>query len=495
MNLKTLNAKTNTIYCWIFSLVGLGCNLIPALAGVQTHEEMRLLAYCSIFELTLFCAINTKIHGRLANYGTMFVLILYIFHFGQLVLFAFFIEIYSAIRILKLLDAEDVLYGFSCMHAAFSTLCLGMLMSASRLDKKNHFNKEFRINQEFDFEKVSRRVIYCTFPVKFLIDMNCLFLNLTQGSIVTRQWLNDFPNVFLYLGKVSLVGFALLLLVLRNDHKKQTKLFVLIESYILLMMLSSIRSENVGYLCVFALLYFASSDHKLPILKLVCMGVVGLLALVLIATIGEIRTADNKSINGFIELFLKFLSEKNIIFYLLDSCGDTGYTAHCVLTKWLPKFEPSYGKSYYMGIFAIIPNIPPFITFPGEITAASAFAIRLQEAGTLSEKYLNIGGSLIGEWFFNFGVFGGVVAAFFFGIWMGRTSRRFEIYKEIGNYYGLVWVLPVMLASVYWIRDYFGGQVREMVWGPLIAIAIMRTCKRKGLNSVLENNYDGREED
>ena len=36
------------------------------------------------------------------------------------------------------------------------------------------------------------------------------------------------------------------------------------------------------------------------------------------------------------EYFSKAFTEKNVILFLFDQLGDTGYTAQCVINKWLP---------------------------------------------------------------------------------------------------------------------------------------------------------------
>ena len=96
----------------------------------------------------------------------------------------------------------------------------------------------------------------------------------------------------------------------------------------------------------------------------------------------------------------------------------------------------------------------------------------------MSHSYENIGGSLIGEFFFNFDLLGGVFVALFFGLFIGWVSRNSSYCFITNNYYSLVLYIPIMFATIYWVRDYFGGGVREAVWGILFAYYIVKRKKR-----------------
>ena len=121
------------------------------------------------------------------------------------------------------------------------------------------------------------------------------------------------------------------------------------------------------------------------------------------------------------------------------------------------------------------------------MTKRSSFPLYLQEYGTLNGNYINIGGSLIGELFFNFNILGGIVAALFIGLLIGKISRKSALHFKMQNYYGLVKYIPIMFTCIYWIRDYFGGGIREAVWGPLMCLFVMGACKRKVKNDVSDN--------
>lgn len=447
----------------------------------DTYLSLKNLGIICVIELIGFSYVNAKMNGRFLNFSTIFIIVLFVFNFGQLMINTFFTHIYSHVRFLLLLSPEDALYGFKWINLSFNVICLGICFIGTLIDRVSRDDARYR---NLDYTKIAKKIILFTFPVKIGIDLLCVYISITSGGEAARLWLNESPNVLLYYGKISLVGFGLLIISLKEFPKKQMRVFVFAESYILIMMLSGIRSENVGYVVVLLLVYLLSKKKKTSLLLSLFYCLVGVVVLAFIITVGEFRTISNKSFGSFIEIFDRALTEKNVILSLFDTCGDTGYTALCVITKWLPQYNPSYGASYGGGIFAILPNIPKVFTLPGNITEATCFALKLQEYGTLSKDYTNIGGSLIGELFFNFGLKGGVFFSSIVGVLIGVINKKF-LFALKENSFELIWTLPFMFATIYWVRSYFGGGIREAVWGWLVAFLFLRyTKKQKGIKGI-----------
>ncbi len=487
--IKKDNIKWIILYMF-FIVVIFAVNFI---FNLEPMISLKILGASCALELLFFIICNKKIDGRYLNFSSVFMLVLFVFNFGQLILYTFFHAVYSHIRFLVLFNPAEALYGFKIINLAFSMISVGLLLGSSAKSKADLLTK--KKTDRYNWYKFALILIILTFPVKLFIDAKSILISLTESGEAARLWVNTFPNVLLYYGKISLVGFALLL-VLNKDLRKKTILLFLIEGYILLAMVSGIRSENVGYLLVFAFLYVITSTRKLKLGRAIVCGLMAVVVLSFIVATGEYRNATNKSFSGFMNIVWQYLTEKNVVFSLLDTLGDTGYTALCVINKWLPKYEPSYGKSYYLGIFAIIPNIPGVTDLPGRLTTESCFALQLQRKGTLSQGYLNIGGSMIGEFFFNFGIFGGTIVALIVGIIIGKVSINIKNALANDNYYQLIKYVPIMFVCIYWVRSYFGGGIREAVWGPLFCLLLLKlSCFRKKKQKVVQiKNGDNRNE-
>jgi len=466
-------------YFLLFFIIALACNALLPLDSDNALDSLYTLGYICTIELLTFVFCSYRINNSRLNYSCVFMLVLFLFHFGQLMLFTYFQNTYEHIRFLILLDEWDALYGFKVMNYAFLAMCIGILgveccYSPRTTPKANNLNKQL------NWQQVARIIILTTFCVKLPLDLITLFITITKGGVAARVWVNSFPNILLYYGKISLVGFALLIMSYKEKHIRQLRVFVFIELYILVMMMSGIRSENVGYLLVFLFVYIASRRTPIKPLDVIVYGFLGVIVLTFVVAVGQFRTATDRSLDSLLSIMGSAWGENNVFLELMDVLGDTGYTCQAVINNYLPHHSVFNGKSYILGLSAVIPNVLPFIIDFGNITTNSCFPVLLQQSGVLSIHYQNIGGSLMGEFFFNFGVTGGVVAAFFFGLFMGWVSKSSSAAFAESNYYKQMLFLPMMLATIYWVRDYFGGGVREAAWGILFAyFVIYRFQKRK----------------
>lgn len=437
---------------------------------------LRYLGYICLFELLVFFALHKYSSGYLFEYSVIFVFVLFIFNFGQLMIYTYFKDIYHHVRFLLLMSNNHAYYGFTIMNFAFITICGAVLIGESKVININYKNTALNTA---DVKKIVKILITITFPVKVILDLITLYISLTVSGPDARLWVNTFPNVILYYGKISLLGFALLIVLNRDNYRKQRNIFLFMMIYILVMMISGIRSENVGYLLVFTFLFLFTSKKKVNVLSVFLIVGAGIVILAFISAAGDFRVSTDKTFVSFFDCVSKYLLEKNVLLSLLDTLGDTGYTAQSVINGWLPLNKPFMGKSYILGLFSIIPNIPYILTFPGHITEKSCFALILQQSGVLSEYYHNIGGSLIGELFFNFGITGGIFFALVLGIIYGNISRKCTTELKTSNYDKLIWLIPFMFFGTYWVRDYFGGGFREVVWGPLLLLMIRNLYYRR----------------
>lgn len=74
---------------------------------------------------------------------------------------------------------------------------------------------------------------------------------------------------------------------------------------------------------------------------------------------------------------------------------------------------------------------------------------------------------------------GGIFFAFVLGIIYGNISKKCTTALKTSNYEKLIWLIPFMFFGTYWVRDYFGGGFREVVWGPLLLLMIRNLYYRR----------------
>ena len=279
--------------------------------------------------------------------------------------------------------------------------------------------------------------------------------------------LNSIPNFIVTFGNLSVVGFCMILISLQSKPKKQKIVFLLIVSYFILLMLCGRRSENVAYICILSFFFLKCYREKVNIKTLTLIIILGILFLnVLYAIVYSRQRNEGQNISNFITAFQYVLIKKNIFIESLREYGNTGYTAIAVISNWLPMFGATNGLSILYSLTAIIPNI---IGVAGKLTSLGNFALILQKTtGILSSEYLNIGGSLFAELFFNFGIIGGCISCLIIGYFVGLLSEKLNFYIANGCYFKIAYYIATYISIIYWIRDRIAGGVRYAVWGAFL---------------------------
>ncbi len=460
------NRMTVSNYTVSFCAISIFCIISTFfLPGSNSAESFYfILSLASLIELLLFSYCLYKITGYLISFATVFVWILYLFHFGQVILLGLFPTAASELTIvLNYFSFDDCSYGLRILNIGFVCICLGMLLSSKKCTQSVHNTNDITVDNLFKrYKNKAMAVFFITFPIKFYIDIRCVLLTLTAGFDYSKHWYYSISDFIVTFGNISQACLGVLLIIYKSNPKKQFRIFVLSLAYFVLIMLSGRRSESVALICILLYIFFVTRNIKIKPIKLVMYGVLGYFLLAFFYSIVYMRNQSGFLLSSFLDKFWRTLtSGENVIFQALREYGNTGYTAICVLTKWLPQHAPSFGKSYIFGLTAILPNITGIA---GQLTRESVFGEAMQSAGALSSHYTNIGGSLFGEAFFNFGIVGGFVFLILIGTLIGLISRKviYAINDRID--FKIFGYVALMIAILYWTRSYFSANIRDVVW-------------------------------
>lgn len=443
---------------------------------VKNEEHYIIITLLILTELLLFLFFSYKSIDSIINFSTLFVLCLFLFNFGQVVLLGFFPNLENYTIVLRYFTVETCYRALCYMNCAFVAVCFGILFCYGSTLKKRGVKKELSYEEyEKSIKKYALVIIAVTFPLKAFVDFTFLFKSLSGGFDNAKLWLNSVPDFLVTIANFSIVGFGLLILVYKKNRRKQLIILLAIMSYFLTIILSGRRSETISYMLVLALVFIVSRG-KIKFRKMLFLGVLAYILLAFLNCVVTIRNSEVVNSTVIIESFIYGLTKKNILFEALREYGNTGYTSICVLELWLPKYSPSYGKSYFLGMSSIFINITGL---SGKLTRASNYGFTLQEMGALSPHYTNIGGSIIGEAFFNFGIVGGIVFSVVIGLLVGCVSKKVQsqIVGELNHKFA--YYLAIMYALLYWIRDYFSGGIRGVVWGIIFCWIMSKIFIRK----------------
>ena len=463
MNDSRMNYNLFIFKCTFF-LICLFCTIISFIF-YDASNPFLYVGISLLIELISYLFFSYKIRKKIISFSTIFVLILFIFQFGQVVILSFFpglIKKYNLRIVLQYFNTTECIYGLRIMNIAFTMFLLGNIV----ICKKDSNSISKNLKNKYDNKKIieySKGIIALTFPVKIVLDLLLITKSFTQSFTIASRWIQQVPGFIRAYGNFSIIGIGLLIVSLKEYPKKQKMVTVGFVLYLLILMFSGWRSENVAYLLIIFFLYISNSKLPIKKSKYIIYLLFTYLILITLYTIVSVRYSNIRDFSAYYEMFTRCLfGDKNIILESLREYGNTGYTTLVVLLRWLPYHAPSFGISYIFGIFAIFPNITGI---PGYLTTLSTYALDLQSNNVVLSEYINIGGSILGELFYNFGIIGGILSSFLLGIIVEKISFKVKTIFIYNDYYKLILYIPLMYSMIYWIRDVFSGNIRDIVWG------------------------------
>lgn len=440
------------------------------------------LALAVAAELILFLFFMKRSGAKMISFAVVFVAVLALFHFGQVFLCALGDGAIAALElriVLKYFTDDECLSAMRLINISFICVCAGIIFATRAAEVPAVRNVDEKRQYADLCTKGALILILFSFPVKAALDINFFRLSFSAGFSEAVDWYGGVTDMIKTFGNLSVLGFGILIVSLAEDKKKQIPAFLFIILYLAFQIVSGRRSETVSYIVILGLIFFRTRFRKkIKPLTVILLFAAAYLFLTLMYTTARMRDLDERTVGGFFGLFFELLTRKNVLFEALREYGNTGYTPVCVLENWLDNYQPSFGKSYIFGLTAIFPNIGGI---SGRLVESSTYGLLLAQNGMVQSGYPNIGGSVIGELFFNFGRVGGILVSPLLGMLIGKIGSEADDALENGNALKIgLWITP-MFTSLYWIRDYFGSGIREAVWGAALWFLISRIIiiKRK----------------
>lgn len=333
--------------------------------------------------------------------------------------------------------------------------CLNMIflggILGSGLKLKNNFSK-IHLNNESKDElfKIAKALLILSFPFRLFIDVRTFIAAIAGGyyGAIAVQ----------YSGIVDCIaGFwysAVILYYLGlNDVKKKKRFLTFTVCYMLLVMLTGNRGHQV--VCLIMLFVIVLLENKKIDVKKIIYGII--LAYAGLVFIDVIYSMRESGIDYFLKNFVTIVSESlraNILFETIGSFGETIFTPYLVIQGIdTGRITPSFGECFYKSVVSIFPTIG---TTMACINSEANFPKMLN-------TWSAIGGSIVGEMYYNFkaayGVFacvvGAVLAKISYQITDGLKNKKYTV---------LLYAIPIFTNLIWWCRDSIGNAVRNIVW-------------------------------
>ena len=401
---------------------------------------------------------------NLLSFPVVFYGMCYLFHGGYLFLMLFNQRAGNLYMFREYLTADTQVQVGKFVLLFFAFLLLGMTSRPGKI----RFVKESKPVLTLNQTKIIGGCIFllCLGP-RLYVDLKFVFEYLETGIYKTMDSMN---NYILILADGFYVGGILLIIGYRNHVKKAVAVLAVCFMVLAVSMISGNRGIKVAYFLALIVFYFAFVEKgKLKATRLFLYIVFGYTFLALIATFGDLREGVQITVSSFINVFLKNFSYKLIV----DQLGEFGYAAFSLGATVESFGEIGYlgGKMYLLSWLQIFPNVGGML---------DGFSDSLNYVMMLPSKYrYSLGGSLLGEYFANFGYL-----AFVFSYLLGRFIRtayqklQDAILSEELSAFALLIILAIP-KSFIWIRSVFNEFPRSVIWYFVMIIALKLLLYRK----------------
>lgn len=244
-------------------------------------------------------------------------------------------------------------------------------------------------------------------------------------------------------------GLLLMLLVIGRE-RKGTALFWAVVAINVVLMATGSRQYSVCFLAVWCLVYFCYLKRLSPG-RAVGMVVVCVCLLFLVDAFGELRTT------GFsFEALSSYLAKASFFDVAWDSLGEFGSAFSTLVTSMtnVPSvLSYGMGATYVAGILSVVPMLVSRFLL---LKAATQFTTAMSGSAFL-------GGSMLGEFFYNFGWFG-IVGSFLVGALLAWCQSRLNEAGK-GERVVYVWVSAVLAVFLLlFIRGYFTDAIMKLAY-------------------------------
>lgn len=251
------------------------------------------------------------------------------------------------------------------------------------------------------------------------------------------------------------------LLYAQTDRRKQKFYLIAVIVYKCIMMSTGARQDKVAFLLVWLYVYFFIIN-KITVKKLALLVVVCIAGFMFISAIGTIRVNDTVSLSQTLSL-LQSGTMNNVIGGALGEFGSAFDTLEVAIKYTSSEIPFGWGKSYVAGLLSIIPLLVNQIP---SLAKAVIFVNQLPRHVTFA-----LGGSFLGELFYNFSWFG-IVGSSVVGAFITKLHNGIVDDSSCDIFYK-AWYSILATAMILFVRGYFTDMMQKLVW-TYIAIYIIR---------------------
>jgi len=443
--------KKNLISSCLYSLM----NVFMFMLLVFNQDKFDLITYLAFFQLLISVLLIAYINKKLFTIAALFLILSFLFHFGQSIIISFgFNDVYAHRNVLSETSYELYIKSEIFTFISHFFLTIGMVYAPNFYQKtlSNEHEEDIMLRK---LKIISLTVICISIIPLIYLDILKLLAVRTSGYLSTYSTYSSGINKYLGLiAQFCRPAITMFLISIKKENKKNKIIFILSSIYYIVMMLSGDRGTNMIYLLANIFVYY-KIIKQVKVRTIIYASIAGYILLGFISSINILRSSADMSFEAFISYFA-IRSKDGIIYSTLREFGGTIKTL-CYAIQFIPSYTNyNYGLTYIFSWLIISPVLPEKIInlFNTNFTFVNAFPESYQ---------YSLGGSYLGELFFNFGWIGSFFAIFI-GAFVGFINNLIENSIKKNNW--LIFSICMILFPnlLLWIRGYFVELIFKVFW-------------------------------
>lgn len=455
MKSKIQKFKNNLIFFYVILLVF--TIILCCSAFSMTTNMMNSVKFIGIIGGLLFFAyiiLQYKISGTFLNFGFIFSILLFLFCFGQFLLYGFGIEydyffMNSHYRSFFGNDDYYLLYGEVVTIISIACFWFAMLLTTNKIIKPKRVSSKPTVSDML-LQRVSLIVFCISAVIMIPFKLYLLLYSIANGGYLAVYDINT-PMIVRIVG-VFFVPSAIALLI-SYKNKRQFKWIVLILSlYAIVGLLTGGRSEPIVLMSGVALTFLFGK--KFSFRNKACIVILLYVIATLLVVVANNRVAENRGLLNIIKLFFSELVSFRAVIQLIGEMGFSG--SSMIWTVYIVRIgqqELFYGMTYLSDILNMIPSSLDFL---GLLNAVSKYAyVEDWLTETLNFNF-GVGFSLIAEAYLNAGIMS-VAVMFIYGLILNKIFNHIHDDNHWGQYKAIV-MLAVLMTLPRRATMYFTDQ-------------------------------------
>ena len=459
-------------------------SIIIIVTGFLCKDNFNLITWLIIIE-TLLIVLFIKKNNSLISVGVIFIILTVLFHCGESFIVTFGINnpYYHRTVIAESIGYEFIdseLYVLVSMFFWGNGYFIWSNKNRYKVVKNTNIDEEFALNY---IKKIAIIILAISIIPLLYIDIIKLITLKNGGYMQTYDvYKTGFVKYINLIARFARPAILLLIFSYKNKPKNSRLVLIISSIYFIIMMFSGDRGTNIIYMIGNLFIYY-KYVQKVKLKTIIIYIVLGYLLLGIISSISMFRYSE-LSLNSFIKVF-NFRSSDGIIYSCLREFGGTMRTLVYAM-RFIPEYRNyNYGLTYFISFLNIFPKLSTSFAnrFIDSFGYIYAFPAKFQ---------YSLGGSYLGELYFNFGWIGSILT-FFIGLFIGKIDYIIEETIVTKNWTKTAIIISFIPNIILWVRDFFSGIVFVGFWMMIILKFFYKNNNKIAYNNLKQEEIDKNE--